>query len=61
MITDCNLYSQTYVFRIKELIYKWLQMEKITCMLFYFVHINAKIDTSWFIRYQDSFKHQKHV
>lgn len=54
MITDCNLYSQTYVFRIKELIYKWLQMEKrITCMLFYLVHINAKIDSSWFIRYQD--------
>lgn len=24
MITDCNLYSQTYVLRIKELIYKCL-------------------------------------
>lgn len=30
-------------------------------MLFYFVHINAKIDNSWFIRYQNSFTHQKPV
>lgn len=35
MITDCNLYSQTYVLEKKEHIYKWLPTEtRSACQLF---------------------------
>lgn len=52
MITDCNLYSQTYV--LKNNIYKWLPTEKHpACHLFALVfHVN---DMNSCIQYPDIF------